>query len=669
MEILLQHLERSANVIRDDMRYPFTRSFLDDAPDDWTTQFFELKGGQDLILEKASRVLAIQDFDTRRGADLTSAVVKATLKRTYGRNEGFLATINEHLPAKVTLRFDVEISVAEASPGKVSVKMSRRLPSWYAEFRSSLERELASVQASYTDAYHVSHNVVLGPGEPLKSAFDGQLLDYSGCAADPDIADLVKSKGDDKVLPLGVYAFDPKPELVAPDRLLYLSKFGNKPMEYNGTLIVAPQNSGKTQLIIRWAVAASNAGYNLFIVDVKGDMLPELRKAGLRGPVHYLSTSPDADDEIDGEKLAQFNILDELDPTTILGRTEIRLLCEALLPNFGGDDARLWPIRVRWLRALICLQKLKDLHYGTVSDLSDIYDLATTESDLYELIVQIKAAEEYQKSENPNVSLPVPLSDFWVNQLSTVITRNHPVIQGGARQPEYTYPTLLIDVASALEPFYRYGALYPRTRGKGDFQLQDLDGKDQTTVILAAREHDGEDAQALSALVLKRLEQILKRRFSEPEPARKILLLLDETRRIKGFSPGKYITFARAAKAGCVLAYQSIDQIENDKEVDEVMSNAGTQIFLQSVTGDTADRLLKLLPMRNQPEYSHGLSGFVKSQEVKQGTVPCIGKTELYKLPAGRFPALVFIKDHGRGKPILVDMWDERIQKLQQSIS
>ncbi len=669
MEILLQHIERSANEIREDMRYLFTRSFLDEAPDDWTSQSFELKGGLDLILEKVSRVLALQDFDTRHGADLTSAVVKATLKRTYGRNEGFLATINAHLPAKVTLRFDVEISVAEASPAKVSVKMSRRLSSWFAEFRASLEREMASVQQTYTDAYHVRHDVVLGPGESLKCAFDGQLLDYSGCAADSDIRDLVKSKGDGKVLPLGVYAFDPDPSLVAPERLLYLSTFGKKPMEYNGTLIVAPQNSGKTQLIIRWAVAASNAGYNIFLVDVKGNMLPELRKAGLRGPVHYLSTSPDADDEIDGEKLAQFNIMDELDPTTILGRTEIRLLCEALLPSFGGDDARFWPIRVRWLRALICLQKLVDLHYGTVSDLSDIYDLATTESALYELIFRIRAAEEFQKSENPNVILPVPLSGFWVNQLSTVIAKDHPAIPGGARQPEYTYPTLLIDVASALEPFYRYGALYPRTRGKGDFQLQDLGGKDQTTVILAAREHDGEDAQALSALVLKRLEQILKRRFSEPEPDRKILLLLDETRRIKGFSPGKYITFARAAKAGCVLAYQSIDQIESDKEVDEVMSNAGTQIFLQSVTGDTANRLLKLLPERNQPEFTRGLSGFTKSQQIKQEKVPCIGKTELYKLPAGRYPALVFIKDHGLGKPILVDMWDERIEKIQQSIS
>jgi hypothetical protein len=73
--------------------------------------------------------------------------------------------------------------------------------------------------------------------------------------------------------------------------------------------------------------------------------------------------------------------------------------------------------------------------------------------------------------------------------------------------------------------------------------------------------------------------------------------------------------------------------------------------------------------MRNQPDFTRGLSGFVKSQQVKQGTVPCIGKTELYKLPAGRFPALVFIKDHGLGKPILVDMWDERIEKIQQSIS
>ncbi|HLJ45266.1 MAG TPA: type IV secretory system conjugative DNA transfer family protein [Bryobacteraceae bacterium] len=670
MDVLLMHLEQSAEHMNDALRNAFVRSFLDKEPEDWNEKVFETQAAsQELVLEKASRILTDQEFNTNQGADPTSAKLQARLQKSYSRNEGFLAVLNGHLPSKLDLRFDVEITVTEGIKPRVTLRMSRRLPTWVESFRHSLARELATVQQSYVEAHQVLEDVILGPGEQLKCAFKGMLLDYSGCAKLSEVNDLVKRKDDDKALPLGVYSFDPKPELARPESLLCLGKFGEKPMEYNGTLIVAPQNSGKTKLIVRWAIAANRAGYNLFIVDVKGNLLPQLRKSGLQGDVHYFSTSPDVEDSVDGQKLAHFNILEELDPRTPRGRSEIRVLSEAILPKFGGEDEQFWPIRVKWLTAMICLQKLRDIYYRKTSDLSEIYELATTESVLYERIREIKFAEAYQKRVNPDVILPEPSGAFWANELAAVIDQDLEDIPGGQREPQYTYATLLIHVAGALIPFYRYGVLYNRIRGKGDFKLSDLDSTRQTTVILAAREHDGEDAQTLSSMVLKRLEQILKQRFSKENPDRRILLLLDETRRIRGFSPGKYITFAREAKAGCVLVYQSIEQIENEKEITEVLENVGTQIYLRSVTGTTADKLLEILPKRFRPEYSRGLSGFVKSSNISQQEVPCISKTEMYKLPAGRFPALVFIKDHGEGKPILVDMWDERIEQVRAKLS
>ena len=669
MDILLRHIQPSGVNMPPPVREAFIRSFLNEAADDWNGRSITLTHQPDLVFQKASHILQDEGFSIGQGPDATSGILRATYSRRYDRNEDFLATVEGSFGSKLDLEFKVELH--ETMPNNYSLQSSRRLPSWLDAFERRLRDDLATVKETYTEAHTVEVDVTLGPGERLRSAFSGTLLDYSGCATYDEVRDLRKEYGDGKALPLGVYAFDPKPSLAAPDMLLHVGRFGPKPMEFNGTLIVAPQNSGKTRLILRWALAANDAGYNLFIVDVKGNLLPQLLEGGLRGEVHFLSTDDGGDENVT-QRGSTFNILEELDPTTFRGRAEIKSICEALIPRFGGDDERFWPIRVRWLRAIICLRKLFDRYFKTVSDLGDIYDLVTTEARFYQCIEDVRRAEAFQKQENPNVKLPVPNCEFWINEAATLIRQDHPTIAGGQRESQYTYATLTIHLATALGPFYRYGVMYGRTSGRSDFRLSDLDGERQMTIILAAREHDGEDAQTVSAMVLKRLEQILKRRFDVEQPDHPILLLLDETRRIKGFSPGKYVTFAREAKAGCVLVYQSIEQIENEKEIKEVLENVGIQIYLRSVTGSTADRLTAMLPTRFRPQYTQGLStgaGFSKSSQVSQGEVPCLSKAELYKLPAGDFPALVFIKDHNAGRPFLVDMSEDRLERLTEEIN
>jgi type IV secretory pathway TraG/TraD family ATPase VirD4 len=171
-------------------------------------------------------------------------------------------------------------------------------------------------------------------------------------------------------------------------------------------------------------------------------------------------------------------------------------------------------------------------------------------------------------------------------------------------------------------------------------------------------------------MAIKRLEQILFERRKRAKPDHDVLLLLDETRRIRRFKAGEYITFARDAKAGCVLVYQSIAQIRSEQEVIEILENVGTQIYLRSLTGATATRFIEMLPKRERPRFSLGSSqgsdGFSKSMQMGQEQVDYLSTSELYRLPAGNYPALVYIKDHGEGKPILVDMDKER---LRQSMS
>jgi hypothetical protein len=673
MPILLKQMERSAALLRlAPMTYQgYVQEFKVDAPPQWNVRTITLPYPPESVLDKAQRILHYDGFEVNKGIDAGSIRLRAKLKESCNGNEGWLATIQGYLGTRLELQFEVEVCFDSANPAQMRLRMSRRLPAWGDVFLQKLASDLAQDARGSAGQASPIEDLVLGPGERFAAPFTHSLLDYSGCATISEVSDLAARPTDASqahVLPLGVFAFDLKPDLARPERMLYLGQFADgQPMEYNGVLVVAPQRSGKTRLILRWAQAANRAGYNLFLVDVKGNMFQQLRKNKFKGEVFHFSTAPDGDGaNAEAAGYARFNILEELDPTTPVGRADIRNLAEAILPRFGGEDEKYWPLRVKWLAALINIRKLFDLHYEQNSALADIYALATSEQKLVDCIVDLQAAERFRSENMPDYELPEPGIGFWIDELAPLIPQNHEEIPGGQREPQYTYATLMIQVAQALMPFYRYGTLYARTNGRSDFRLSDLNTARHVTIIMAAREHDGEDSQVVISMVMRRLEQILKRRFDVSEPERKILLLLDETRRIQGFKPGKYISFAREAKAGCVLVYQSLDQIENPKEVTEILENVGTQIYLRSATKETAEQLITVLPRRDRANYSlsssFGSDGISKSRQISQEDLPCLTKKELYRLPAGDYPALVFIKDHGTGKPFLVDMSEPRMQ-------
>jgi len=94
-------------------------------------------------------------------------------------------------------------------------------------------------------------------------------------------------------------------------------------MEYNGTMICAPQNSGKTSLIVRWAQAANQAGYNVFLVDVKGNLWRKL-EGRLQKNIYYFSTDPR---ETHSDRI---NFLAGLSGRSAIGTERIQALAEAL---------------------------------------------------------------------------------------------------------------------------------------------------------------------------------------------------------------------------------------------------------------------------------------------------------------------------------------------------
>jgi hypothetical protein len=87
-----------------------------------------------------------------------------------------------------------------------------------------------------------------------------------------------------------------------------------------------------------------------------------------------------------------------------------------------------------------------------------------------------------------------------------------------------------------------------------------------------------------------------------------------------------------------------------------------TQVYLGSLVGNTAKYFMSILPKRDRASVSEGLSyeseGRSRTVNIDRELVDYLATNELYRLPAGDWPAPVYINDQARRKLILVDMDD-----------
>ena len=377
------------------------------------------------------------------------------------------------------------------------------------------------------------------------------------------------------------------------------------------------------------------------MLDVKGTLRDKLGPA-LRGNVHVFSTDPHAASDT-------INFLADCDPRDETGLQRIQQLIAALLPKDGwesGEQSYFYQNHVSWFEALLNVLLL-DAHYeparypGGVPAFADLYDMARDESALYAVLDRVHAAE---RSGAAPPSPQTPPLNWWFGELALLVERAH----GGRRSARYEYQELTRAIVNALRPFSRYGTLYRRTGGPpredagGAFSLADLGrGALPTTIVIAAREQDVGVAETVLRIVVTRLQQLLFDRFRQVQAKERIppiLLLLDETRRIPQFDPGRYITFAREAQASCVIAYQSLDQIGEAEKIVEILENVGTQVYLGSLVGNTARHVVEMLPRRERPTFSHtsSLGSDGASRGVQSGTeaVPYFSTMDL--VPAAR---------------------------------
>lgn len=559
------------------------------------------------------------------------------------------------------------------------------------------------------------HDPVIAPGASQDGLFTGVLHDYSFFSADTDLDGLTQG-----VLPLGRWAFgnpgasrdagegaaaEPASPAVRHGPSLYIGDDRNgRPLAYLGALLCAPQNAGKTQLMLRWARAANRSGWNLLLIDVKGNLARKLVDGGWQGRLLRLSTGPE-----DGDRcnfLAGF--LDEDEGLTPAATDRIRQLATALMPaegfsGKGGEQEYFYRNRVTWMTAFIhllllekrylpgnfrhcrrigaaCRAGVPDAPAGCTAavcdrepDLCDLYRLIRDEDLLYQRLDALRMKE----AEWAQAGCPVPECgvDYWTREIAIMLSAAR--IPTGQRGERNSYGEYTAGLRQALEPFAPHGTLHTKVRDFGPgrlFALADLGAEppeDPVTVLIVARQQDLINAETLLALVIGRLQHLLFDRMPLKDP-RPILLLLDETRRIRGFRANEYITFAREAKAGCVLVYQSLEQIGEEKAAHEILENVGTQVYLGSLVGQTARWFLGILPERTRALISEqvqiGTQGVTRTRTLTRDKAPVLSLAELYRLPAGRWPALVYLNVPPRRRALLVDL-DEDLDTRPESAS
>ncbi|MHB8464954.1 MAG: type IV secretory system conjugative DNA transfer family protein [Acidimicrobiales bacterium] len=527
---------------------------------------------------------------------------------------------------------------------------------------------------------------IIPPGQSLDGPWVGQLLDLAGMATNEELCDHAEMHTlADGVLPLGRYAWG-YPEARFSEAFyragttygppLYMGHYGEEPMEFRGTIICAPPGAGKTELILRWAVAALANGYSLLLVDVKGVLRAELQRrlaaAGVGLPTRsfYFSTNPTPRHVSD-----RVNFLGGLTGETAEGREQLEQLARAILPSEGfesGEELRFYRLRLGYLTAMLGLVKLRE-SYGPhperrAYDLGDVCDVASRESTLRAYIDAVVAAEaacDTGTAQEPGLA-------HWFDELAILVCcRDHWTVHGatlcGQRADRDTYRYHTQSIVEALRPFASKGVLGRRVSGHRSragegysFSVDELLREEQTFILLEARELDVGSADAVVSLFVTHLQLTLNRRHGQRD-ARPILLLLDETARIRGFDAKKYVALCRSAQAAVVLVYQQLDQISRtpdrgSQQVTELIENVGTQIFLGSLVGRSHELLAQQLGRRWRSSVSRtaGPHSTGREQQITQEETESI--PAFSRLPAGRFPALVYIRDHPANKPFLVDM-------------
>jgi hypothetical protein len=547
---------------------------------------------------------------------------------------------------------DVEVRVTEMH-GQVLVgfRLRTTLPQSIGQNVTSREFEglIADFQRllpSISLGAEVVNDPIIGPGEPTPESFTGTLRDYSRCANVEDVTPL--RDGD---FPLGRYLW---PEQDAHGSVpLYLgaprdtSGQALEHLIFRNVCVTAPVGMGKTYSIFRpWAVAAARSKFSTLVFDPKGDLTQDLREpvfaAGNR--VVIFSTSPE-------QPSVNWNFLDEVevdDLGRLKSRRSVEAILDALLPRESGDSEKeefAGRLFRGWLGGFIQIAKYA---LGDAADPFVLYQMARDENRLKELLQMVR--DRWPQSIHERLF-------YEVNDLFDKF--------------EWGYTAQLRGVANALAPFVQ-DPLRNRTRARPDqrsrkFRITDLDRR-PTTLFLSCPLRDLEAAQRVGSVATSLLlSHIYERRppaGGQPDTRVPLLLLLDETRLLSA-NLAEFLAVGRGFKAGVVTCYQELDQIRDESQRREILTNSNTLICLRGIGPGSRKALMERLSHATIQVAGVGASVGEEARQqanvnLSRQEVAVLGEYEVRAMPGPKHTALVHVQDGtvADAKPFLVDLTD-----------
>lgn len=514
--------------------------------------------------------------------------------------------------------------------------------------------------------------VVVGPGEAMPREASGVVLDYTALARRGDVPDLKTG-----FLSVGKWAFQKPDAAVQYGPRIFI----DEEPACRGVLVCAPPGTGKTHLLVQWALEARAQGYHVFIIDVKGTLLKLYPLDPGDGSVFQFTTEP-------GAARDRINFLGDLlwSPPRPGGeknymvtkhnyseRRQARIdeIIAAFLPKpeEKSEDYKFYELRKKWLFAFIELLMLeayyfKERYAHRRPDLVDLYELVTNEKRFHALA---KALVQKHRSSQPAADAPIDPPDHWLVELQALLLSDDEVLkefaQGRSSDP---FGVLTSILSNFLRPFARQLSGSVRDiGGEGRlFRLEDVFAPSDhpKTVIFAARVQDTGPATALLGMAVRRIENLVDARMNQTRKSR-LVLLFDEAARIPGLDPNHWVSFPREAGAAFVFAYQRLTDIGTPEDTVDLLGGIGAQVYLGGLEANTSQLFTKAMPRRRRIKpmpatFSHSSQGGQTSSQAKEEEVALLEAAELSPLPGGKRPGLVVIRqcDGTLRRPIVVDL-------------
>ena len=415
---------------------------------------------------------------------------------------------------------------------------------WRASQAAANQASVAMTRSTVALPRRSRRTGVLAPGDPPPPAsVGGQFWDYRGLALPNELAAL-----DSGLFPLG--------SAVHPHHGIQQSLWLPWSSAVRHTAVVGPPGSGKTVGIVApWITCGLRAGISVVAVDVKGDLLDEVRSYAVARP----SPRPHRPtvrrwDLADPAGSTPWNFLDEVADQATLEAAVLALLG----PASGSDQNREFRERDhRWLRGLVQVARATLAAPVPV----DLLRLATNRRLLESsLNVPAGAAAGYEVADLVRYE-----DDEFARQTSFLVNR----------------------LAWFATPEGR------RLCGRSGFAMRDVLAS-PGLLIIGARPTLGHPGEAASSLALSFLRQAAFGRFGASPPP--MLWVLDEVARYADRIdlPGT-LEIVRGAEVAVCAGLQDLSQLGEDTQRRRVLANFNNLVTLAGCSPGAAEYLSQRL--------------------------------------------------------------------------